>query len=70
MKKTMIFGAFALLMMASCAKDYTCKCTTTGLGVDLTEDYPMKGRKKDVTTACEALNENVAGVYSTTCTVQ
>jgi hypothetical protein len=70
MKKTIILGAFASLLMVSCAKDYTCKCTTTGLGVDLTENYPMTGKKKDVTTACEALNENVPGAYTTTCTIQ
>lgn len=70
MKKTIILGAFASLMMVSCAKDYTCKCTTTGLGVDITEDYPMKGKKKDVTAACDLLNESVSGVYETKCTIQ
>jgi hypothetical protein len=69
MKKTIILGAFASLLMVSCVKDYTCKCTTTGT-VNVTENYPLNGKKKDVEAACELLNVSVTGLYETKCAIQ
>ncbi len=60
MKKTIILGAFASLMMVSCAKDYTCKCTVTIDGISASSETVLNGKKKDVKAACEA--GNVAGV--------
>ena len=54
MKKTIILGAFASLMMVSCAKDYTCKCTATVDGVSISAETTLNGKKKDVKAACEA----------------
>ncbi len=57
MKKTIILGAFASLMMVSCAKDYTCKCTTSIPGLaDSVTSYTVNAKKKDATAACEAYN--------------
>ena len=68
MKKTlMIFAAFTVLVaFASCSKDYTCECVTNVSGTDVTTPHEMKGKKKDVEAACEALDAAV----STTCKLQ
>jgi hypothetical protein len=61
MKKTLILGAFASLMMASCAKDYTCKCVTTETvsGSTNTQLTTINGKKKDAQSACESLSVTV-----------
>ncbi len=71
MKKTMILGAFASLMMVSCAKDYTCKCVVTESisGSSNTVNTVINGKKKDVKATCEAGN-SVSGTVSQTCTIQ
>jgi hypothetical protein len=71
MKKTIILGAFASLMMVSCAKDYTCKCTVTEstTGTSASSSTTINGKKKDVTTACEAGN-STQGTVSTKCEIQ
>ncbi|MEI8116894.1 MAG: hypothetical protein WCH03_05095 [Flavobacteriia bacterium] len=71
MKKTIILGAFASLMMVSCAKDYSCKCvisdTTSGSSNSTTTT--INGKKKDATSACEA-GSSVQGTVTTTCAIQ
>jgi hypothetical protein len=71
MKKTMILGAFASLMMVSCAKDYSCKCiisdSTSGTNNSVTT--VINGKKKDAEAACEAQNL-VFGTVTQTCTIQ
>lgn len=71
MKKTLIFGAFASLMMASCAKDYSCKCvvsdSTSGTNNSVTT--VINGKKKDAKAACEGQNL-VLGTVTQTCTIQ
>jgi hypothetical protein len=71
MKKTMILGAFASLMMVSCAKDYSCKCVTVEsiTGVSNSETITITGKKKDATASCDALNA-AAGPITKTCTIQ
>jgi hypothetical protein len=67
MKKTMILGAFASLMMVSCAKDYTCKCTIqeTTTGVNNTVTSTINGKKNDAKASCEALSSTVSTVVKT-----
>jgi peptidoglycan hydrolase CwlO-like protein len=67
MKKTMILGAFASLLMVSCAKDYSCKCVTTEstTGATNTQTTVINGKKKDAQAACEAQSATVATVVKT-----
>ena len=67
MKKTLIFGALASLMMVSCAKDYSCKCviTETISGDNNTQTTVINGKKKDAQAACEAQNVTVGTVVKT-----
>ncbi|MEI8116893.1 MAG: hypothetical protein WCH03_05090 [Flavobacteriia bacterium] len=71
MKKTLVLGAFASLMMVSCAKDYSCKCvisdTTSGSSNSTTTT--INGKKKDAKAACEGQNL-VVGTITKTCTIQ
>ncbi len=71
MKKTLIFGAFAYLMMVSCSKDYSCKCVTTESSSQSsnTQTTTITGKKKDAEATCTAQNLTV-GTYSKTCTLQ
>jgi hypothetical protein len=71
MKKTIILGAFASLMMVSCAKDYTCKCTVTEstTGTSASATTTINGKKKDATAACEKSN-STQGTVSTKCEIQ
>lgn len=71
MKKTLIFGAFASLMMVSCAKDYSCKCVIADStsGTNNTVTTVINAKKKDAKAACEAQNL-VLGTVTQTCTIQ
>ena len=70
MKKLMIVLGVALFTMASCSKDYTCKCTVTDAGVQVgTTSSTLTGKKKDVTAACDA-NDSTVGSLSTNCEIQ
>jgi hypothetical protein len=71
MKKTLILGAFASLMMVSCAKDYSCKCTVTESisGTSASATTVINGKKKDATAACEAGN-SVQGTVTTKCIIE
>ncbi|MFM6933962.1 MAG: hypothetical protein ACKOXP_00850 [Flavobacteriales bacterium] len=71
MKKTLVFGAFAALMMVSCSKDYSCKCVTTESisQSSNTQTTTITGKKKDATAACEAQNAT-SGTITKTCTIQ
>ncbi len=56
--------------MASCSKDYTCKCTVTDAGVEVgSTSSTITGKKKDVTAACDA-NDASVGTLSTNCEIQ
>lgn len=70
MKKLMIVLGVALFTMASCSKDYTCKCTVTEGGVEVgSTSSTITGKKKDVTTACDA-NDATVGTSYTNCEIQ
>ncbi|MCF8269523.1 MAG: hypothetical protein K9I25_06090 [Crocinitomicaceae bacterium] len=70
MKKLMIVLGVALFTMASCSKDYTCKCTVTEAGVEIgSTSSTITGKKKDVTAACDA-NDASVGTLSTNCEIQ
>ncbi len=63
-------AAFFTLSLASCKKDWTCKCTVTTAGVSATTETPFNATKKDAEDACSALETSgsVAGVStSSTC---
>ena len=70
MKKLLIVFGVALFTMASCSKDYTCKCTVTNNGVEVgSTSSTITGKKKDATTACDA-NDASAGGLVTNCEIQ
>jgi hypothetical protein len=69
MKKVLFLGAFAALGLASCKKDYTCECTTTGMGTSITQTTTINATKKDATTACENGSSSVSGI-TTTCKIK
>lgn len=50
MKKILAVAALAVFVLASCKKDYTCKCTFTN-GSVLNLEY-SKVKKKDAESSC------------------
>jgi hypothetical protein len=71
MKKTLILGAFAGLMMVSCAKDYNCQCVESESisQTSNTINMTINGKKKDAKAQCEA-NSSSAGTYKKVCTLK
>lgn len=71
MKKSLFLAAFAGLLMASCAKNYSCVCTDKLNGAQVGQDtYPIRSTKKQATEACDLFEESstTLGVTSeTTC---
>jgi hypothetical protein len=68
-KLAIVFGA-ALFLTASCAKDYSCKCTTTDSGVAVgSTTSTVTGKKKDAEAACNAGDASV-GTLSVNCEIQ
>jgi len=61
-------AAFFTLSLASCKKDWSCKCTVTTAGVSGTTETTFNATKKDAEDSCTALetSASVAGVSSTT----
>ena len=55
MKKVFFIAGIALLTLASCSKDWTCKCTQTGSSGTIvgTSSSTVTGKKNDVKTACD-----------------
>lgn len=48
MKKVILFGAFALLTLASCKKDWTCTCTSSvGSSSTTIQDMTKSDAKAD-----------------------
>jgi hypothetical protein len=60
MKKVLLFGAFALLTLASCKKDWTCTCTNSG-SVTITDmtksDAKVECDKGDIVVGGTTLND-------------
>lgn len=61
-------AAFFTLSLASCKKDWTCKCTSTAAGVSASAEYPINATKKDAEDACTAFetSSSVVGISSST----
>lgn len=59
MKKILVLGTFGVFALASCTKDYSCKCTYTvtddGFTTTYTETYDVEGASS--TQAQAACNE-------------
>ena len=72
MKKVIFISGLSLIFLASCSKDYTCECTVTDSSGTLgttTSSTTLTGKKKDVTTACEASNQTV-GTLTYSCKIK
>lgn len=70
MKKVLFLGAFAVLALSSCKKDYTCECTVTSGGLSVTSTTTINDTKKNATTTCENGSSSVAGISTTTCKIK
>ena len=52
----------ATICLASCAKDYTCTCSTTVDGMTVSSSATVNGTKKDVKEACDAGDSSSGGI--------
>lgn len=68
MKKVLLVAAVVVVGLASCKKDYTCTCTTTGNGVTASVSSTTKATKKDAKSSCESGSKTANG-YTTTCSI-
>ena len=59
MKKVILFGAFALLTLASCKKDWTCTCT---VGNESYSDIIQYKTKSDAKAECDSGDGYLLGV--------
>lgn len=70
MKKiTLLAAVIIAASFASCKKDYTCECTTSGNGSSITTTSTVNGKKKDVKTACEN-GSSTFGSVTTVCSIK
>jgi hypothetical protein len=72
MKKLVLsIAALALVAttMTSCKKDYTCECTTTALGVTVSESITINDTKKNATETCDKGDASAFGV-ETACSIK
>lgn len=69
MKKIIAIAALSVFVLASCKKDYTCECTTTGNGQTATASSTVNATKKDAKEACEGGSTSANG-YTTTCAIK
>lgn len=60
MKKVILFGAFALLTLASCKKDWTCTCTSSIGGSESRTISDMT--KSDAKVDCDKDDASALGV--------
>jgi hypothetical protein len=60
MKKVILFGAFALLTLASCKKDWTCTCTSSIGGSESRTISDMT--KSDAKVDCDSGDASALGV--------
>lgn len=60
MKKVLLFGAFALLTLASCKKDWTCTCTSSIGGSESSTISDMT--KSDAKVECDSGDASAFGV--------
>ena len=69
MKKIIAIAALSVFVLASCKKDYTCECTTTGNGQTATASSTVNATKNDAKEACEGGSTSGSG-YTTTCAIK
>lgn len=69
MKKSIVFGAFALIALASCKKDYTCKCTGSNGSATVSTSTTITDTKKDAEAACNE-GDATSGGYTYECEIQ
>jgi Ni/Co efflux regulator RcnB len=72
MKKLVLsIAALALVAttMTSCKKDYTCECTTTALGITVSEEKTINDTKKNAEAECDKGDLNVSGI-TTSCSIK
>jgi hypothetical protein len=69
MKKMILFGAFAVLTLASCKKDYSCKCTGTSGGATGSTTTTINDTKKNAEAKCNE-GDVTAGTASIDCEIQ
>ncbi len=69
MKKIIFLGAFALLALASCKKDYTCKCTSTDGSNTYTSSSTITDHRSDAKAECDA-KDTSAGTASINCEIE
>ena len=62
MKKMFFIVGLATICLASCAKDYTCTCSSTYMGETVSSSTTVNGTKKDVKEACDAGDSSAAGI--------
>lgn len=59
MKKVLVVAALSIFVLASCKKDYTCKCTFTN-GSTLNIEY-QKAKKGDAEDGCASAQTTYQG---------
>lgn len=69
MKKIIAIAALGVFTLASCKKEYTCECTTSGFGVSATATTVIKDTKKKADDACTAGSTTANGA-TTTCKIK
>ena len=62
MKKVFFIAGIALLTLASCSKDWTCKCTVSGSLGSGTTSSTITGTKNEAKTACDEGDASTSGV--------
>jgi hypothetical protein len=71
MKKVFFIAGIALLTLASCSKDWTCKCTQTGTSGTVigSTSTTVTGKKNDVKASCDEGDATGFG-YTFDCEIQ
>ncbi len=68
MKKVFFIAGIALLTLASCSKDWTCKCTVSA-PLSGTTSSTITGTKNEAKTACDAKDSSTSG-FTQDCEIQ
>jgi hypothetical protein len=71
MKKVIFLGAFALVSLASCKKEYTCTCTGYVDGAAVSSaSTTIKDTKSDAQTTCDSGDTAASGGVSVNCEIK
>jgi len=69
MKRVILVAAVSMMALASCKKDYTCECVTTGNLSTGTSSYTIENSSKgDAEDACIGVTSSSVGTLSSTTT--